>query len=108
MKGFKPLPQTKEIKFFFEKDVTTNHIFYDENEAYCTFCDEMVDRKSIEPKHCKDGVCPLCRTKIIWRSRKRKPIIKDRGLGIVPDKVLIRGKEVFTTRWYNVYVEYDV
>lgn len=100
------VPLTPEETDWLKTEVVPHYIWYDKTMAYCSACEKSIGRNAVKPVHCKEGICPVCHQKIIFRNINRKQDILDIGTGIIPKQVEINGKAIFTLRWCRVERRY--
>ena len=102
---FKPL--TKSEINWLKKSVLKKYIFYDDKTAYCSNCNNDIERKVIAPRHNKTGVCPICHKKITFHSIRKKSDFLVTGVGVIPCYVKNNKNEnIFALRWVNVKAYY--
>lgn len=59
--------------------IPENYIFYRYQRSgvkmgYCTYCEKMVNIKN--PRHNKDGICPSCRNKIVYKAMGKQKTVR--------------------------------
>lgn len=101
MEVFKPLSKS-EVNWL-QTEVLKKYIFYNDKTAYCSNCNNDIDRKVITPHHNDIGICPICHEKITFHSMRKKTDFLVTGVGIIPCYI---NKNIFALRWVNVKARY--
>lgn len=96
----------RDIKGFMYRETLPQYIFYDYQKrkavnGYCTACKHEVE--VTEARHNKEGVCPRCKKRIIFKSRGKRGYINDRSTAQVIERT---GENEIVVRFMKAYCCY--
>lgn len=95
----------KDFDTFVDKEVLQQCIFYDAGKnvktGYCTHCEKVVDIKN--PRYGTEGRCPRCKTKIIYKTRKKSGSFRTNGYA----GLLQKTPEGYVYRYFECYRRYE-